>query len=284
LKILVTVGEGVGNMVETTPLISKLASRCRVDVLAKPTVRGTEQILDDRRFVNELFTIDDPPPDVYDFVFQTFSANTHKDPEFGAFDRVIEFTADDTRYAHAYGEAKANNRLIQRVGEDFPGDMVSWVARSGRVPQDASFEHIDVVLHPGAYNASKRWPFFRELDEYIRSRGLSTFLFRENPPDIRDAAEVISRGSVFVGNDSGQSHVAAALGVETVMIFGPTPIEKNVPFNYKVVHVVRVPTHCRPCFYQKATFENCSFACQHKITTEEVLKITLEALGDRRKT
>jgi len=39
---------------------------------------------------------------------------------------------------------------------------------------------------------------------------------------LRTLAGVLARCSVYVGNDSGVSHLAAAVGAPTVAIFGPT--------------------------------------------------------------
>jgi ADP-heptose:LPS heptosyltransferase len=42
------------------------------------------------------------------------------------------------------------------------------------------------------------------------------------PPDLLALAALLARVDVYLGNDSGVSHLAAALGVPTVAIFGPT--------------------------------------------------------------
>ena len=51
---------------------------------------------------------------------------------------------------------------------------------------------------------------------------------------LRETAEVMASAGVVVGNDSGLSHIAAAVGTPTVMLFGPTPHESLGPMSPNV--------------------------------------------------
>jgi len=63
---------------------------------------------------------------------------------------------------------------------------------------------------------------------------------------LADTAALISQSGALVGNDGGLSHVAAALGVPTYVLFGPTDVDKNtVPM--RNLHVVRAGIACQPC-------------------------------------
>jgi len=58
-------------------------------------------------------------------------------------------------------------------------------------------------------------------------------------------AGAIAKCAAFVGNDTGLCHVAAALNVPTTVVFGPTIVRKNLPpFNAKAVSLGLV---CQPC-------------------------------------
>jgi heptosyltransferase-3 len=59
-------------------------------------------------------------------------------------------------------------------------------------------------------------------------------------------AAILSLCRLYVGNDSGISHLAAALGVPTVAIFGPTDPDLWAPRG-RAVRVVSVATACAPC-------------------------------------
>ena len=102
-------------------------------------------------------------------------------------------------------------------------------------------------MHPGSGSAAKRWPVenfvtlietlegqlgvrtiivtgYAETDVLARLRSLihaATPLVAENWPLLPTAA-LIAQATVFVGHDSGLTHLAAALRRPTVAIFGPT--------------------------------------------------------------
>ncbi|MBN9661557.1 MAG: glycosyltransferase family 9 protein [Acidobacteria bacterium] len=90
--------------------------------------------------------------------------------------------------------------------------------------------HGFAVIHPFSGGKSKNWPLSRfqevaqllplpvqwcagpdeSLDEAIRFN------------DLGDLAQWLATASLYIGNDSGISHLAAACGVPVVAIFGPT--------------------------------------------------------------
>ena len=107
--------------------------------------------------------------------------------------------------------------------------------------------HPVVVVHPGSGSAAKRWPLenfaalletletelavrtiivvgYAEEDVAAKLRSLlhtARPLVAEQWPLLPTAA-LIRQATVFVGHDSGLTHLAAALGRPTVAIFGPT--------------------------------------------------------------
>jgi heptosyltransferase-2 len=64
---------------------------------------------------------------------------------------------------------------------------------------------------------------------------------------------------VVVANDSGSPHVAAALGVPTVVLFGSTSPQWTRPLGERVT-VLRHPVHCAPCFRRDCPTELECFA------------------------
>jgi lipopolysaccharide export system permease protein len=59
--------------------------------------------------------------------------------------------------------------------------------------------------------------------------------------DAQQAAACIAQGQLFVGNDSGLMHVAAAAGVPTLGLFGPTPADVYAPWGPQARAVVTGP-------------------------------------------
>ena len=79
---------------------------------------------------------------------------------------------------------------------------------------------------------------------------------------------------VFITNDSGLMHVAAALHVPLVAIFGSTNPVTTGPFSGRAV-IVRKDIDCSPCL---KTVCPSDFRCMKEITTKEVYEATLSLL------
>jgi ADP-heptose:LPS heptosyltransferase len=95
-----------------------------------------------------------------------------------------------------------------------------------------------VVVHPGSGSHAKNWPLERFVDAVRRLVGGGPWLLvlgpaesdLPAPPDalvarampVRRLGAVLARAGLFLGNDSGVSHLAAACGTRTLALFGPT--------------------------------------------------------------
>jgi heptosyltransferase III len=87
-----------------------------------------------------------------------------------------------------------------------------------------------VIIHPFSGSRNKNWPLERfcalagELRCHVEwiagpEEDFPGALHFEN---LRDLAQHIAGARLYVGNDSGITHLAAALGVPTLALFGPT--------------------------------------------------------------
>lgn len=130
-----------------------------------------------------------------------------------------------------------------------------------------------LLIHPGARWKGKCWPpaRFAELAERLSAarkaqvilatgpdaeeraildamRKVMTVPYVVFPPDeglLRFAA-LCARCSLFVGNDSGPMHIAAAAGIPVVGLFGPSLPGMWGPLGARVA-TPRVPLDCSPC-------------------------------------
>lgn len=88
---------------------------------------------------------------------------------------------------------------------------------------------------------------------------------------ISQTAKFISKSVLFAGGDSGLAHLAAAFGVPTVVLFGPSDANKWCKPG-DTVAVVQKKMACSPCFifgYHKYCR---TIACMGQIGVEEVLE------------
>jgi heptosyltransferase-3 len=123
----------------------------------------------------------------------------------------------------------ANSRLhavdfyLQQVG-----------AQPGAIPRIpvARWDGGYMVIHPFSGSGSKNWPLvrYRELAERLGERVVVKWCSGPEEPlkeatrfdDLYELAQWLGGARLYVGNDSGITHLAAAVGAPVVALFGPT--------------------------------------------------------------
>lgn len=83
---------------------------------------------------------------------------------------------------------------------------------------------------------------------------------------IGDLPAFFSRCQLFVGNDSGAMHVAAAVGIPVVAVFGSTDPKGTAPMTPRRT-LVRHPVPCSPCFLRECPIDH---RCMFRVETAEV--------------
>jgi predicted lipopolysaccharide heptosyltransferase III len=125
-----------------------------------------------------------------------------------------------------------------------------------------------VVIHPAALMETKRWEArkFAELARSLQNLGLSIVLtcgpgeessvaeVSKDVPSpqillglgIPELAELIRGAKLYVGNDSGPMHLAAAVGTPIIALWGSSDSRRWRPWSAEHV-VVQNPFECNPC-------------------------------------
>jgi heptosyltransferase II len=83
---------------------------------------------------------------------------------------------------------------------------------------------------------------------------------------IADLPALLSLCQLFVGNDSGAMHVAAAVGLPVVAIFGPTDPNGTAPITPRCT-VVQEKPYCSPCFLRRCPIDH---RCMTRVMPEAV--------------
>jgi heptosyltransferase II len=85
---------------------------------------------------------------------------------------------------------------------------------------------------------------------------------------------VAARAAVFVSNDSGAMHVAAAVGRPVVAIFGPTDERVTRPIGAH--DVITQPVFCRPCQLRDCPIDH---RCMKRITVDTIVSAVTRRLA-----
>ena len=106
------------------------------------------------------------------------------------------------------------------------------------------------------------------LGEAIAQRMGSNPLVLSGRTSLGELKAIIQRCQLFVTNDTGPMHMANALGVPVVAVFGPTDPATTAPYN--ALHtIVRNPVGCSPCFLRECPIDH---RCMTSISTDQVLQ------------
>lgn len=167
---------------------------------------------------------------------------------------------------------------------------------SDRVLKEMGLDPDDCLIgiNPGAFfGPAKRWHSDRYgalADLLAREKGAKVLLFgsegekpiaeeiethmKERPfilagrTDLPALMGTISRCRLFITNDSGPMHLAAALGVRQVAIFGSTDEIATGPFSDNAA-VIHKHVDCSPCLLRECPKD---FRCFDRITVDEVFE------------
>lgn len=106
--------------------------------------------------------------------------------------------------------------------------------------------------------------------------GVTNFVDKTNLTELKN---LLGNVDLYIGNDSGPTHIAAAVGTNTVTIFGSTDIKHCPKYgSYQGVHKCISPSKkisCHPCY--KAVCPT-NMECMDDIKVEEVYRLSKEVL------
>jgi ADP-heptose:LPS heptosyltransferase len=269
MVVLVHLASGVGNIVLATPMLLVLVRRgFGLDLLIDGDYPGTAGLFQDWSALRNLYdgAAGEAPAPSYDFRIPAV-------PPFYW-----------SRYAKRYRDVR--NAVARPPDSLFYQDeqayYLEFARRLGCAVSPPPFCFLPsspdrvngvtsgtLALAPGCKTgvmAAKRWPHFAELAERFDDVvvvGVEDDLrhFDGTPMrfpahvrslvgalSLRETAAVLAAAGVVVANDCGLGHVAAAVGVPTILLFGPTPdaVLGGFPPN---VTVLRAGLPCEPCWH-----------------------------------
>lgn len=159
---------------------------------------------------------------------------------------------------------------------------------------------IVIGINPGAaFGTAKCWPpeRFRELSEkLINHENYKVIFFGDNngeflikqicmnlpnsvinlcgKTNLRELIALINQCHLFLSNDSGPMHIAAALKIPLIALFGSTNNVKTGPYRHG--EVIHKHVECSPCYKRVCPID---FRCMKRIEVEEVYQLIQKKLS-----
>ena len=202
--------------------------------------------------------------------------------------------------------------LIRPLGADGPSGSPRLFLSDGerdamrRRLAQAGIGETDLVvgLNPGStYGTAKRWlpeRFAETADRLVREhggKGLRVVIvgargeealgraiaermqakpvLLSGQTSIRELMAVINRCGLFITNDTGPMHIAAAFGIPVVAVFGPTDSRTTSPFGNGHT-IVRHPVECSPCLLRECPIDH---RCMTRVSVDDVFDAAVKQLS-----
>ena len=159
------------------------------------------------------------------------------------------------------------------------------------------FEQPTLGINPGAtYGSAKRWypeefakvaihfadrydivifggpnemDIAQEVEEKLKKNKITNVTNLAGKTTIQELIQNIAGLSLFVTNDSGPMHVAAAYQIPTVALFGPTRYKETSPWHNPNSTVLSHNLVCAPCMKRECPIK--THECMRGIKAEEVI-------------
>lgn len=166
--------------------------------------------------------------------------------------------------------------------------------------------HIDdhqhtIALCPGAeFGPTKKWPthYYAKVARTLLQQGSQVILFGNNSDiavtreiteyckshqllynlagktSLTEAVYLLSRCQKALSNDSGLMHIASALGIPTLVIYGSTSDQFTPPLNPEAKSIYVSNLSCRPCFKRHCPLKHMN--CMNQLKPDQVIASLLQ--------
>lgn len=144
------------------------------------------------------------------------------------------------------------------------GSAKRWYPeRFAKVASHFSQTH-DIIIFGGENEVAMA----QEIEQNLLSLGVKNFTNLAGRTTVEELCASIGGCSLFLTNDSGPMHVAAAYQVPTLSIFGPTRYKETSQWGNEKSILVRHEMECSPCMQRECPLKH--HECMKSITAQEV--------------
>jgi heptosyltransferase-2 len=212
---------------------------------------------------------------------------------------MMFFINAQRKYSYRRLESKEIHQVIRY------NDFVNHVLNLKHEPQDLSlyfdafvYDKPTLGINPGAtYGSAKRWypiefanvaiemskthdiiifggPLEKDIAQDIENelvkQGVQNYTNLAGQTTVPELIEKIAGLDIFITNDSGPMHIAAAFKVNTYAIFGPTKFTETNAWRNPNEHIITKHLECAPCMKRVCPLQH--HDCMRTISAKDVLK------------
>lgn len=172
-----------------------------------------------------------------------------------------------------------------------PKDLVLYIAKK-------VYEKPTLGINPGAtYGSAKRWypEYFAQVAHHFSTRfdivifggpsevdmgdaialklqelGVTNYVNMAGKTSVQELISRVAGCELFITNDSGPMHIAAAYKVPLVAVFGPTRDTETAPWAHKKAAIAKLGLACAPCMKRVCPLKH--HECMKNLTPQMVIE------------
>jgi heptosyltransferase-2 len=186
---------------------------------------------------------------------------------------VNDFSEAEIPPLKLYIEPKAFNKPMLGINAGATyGSAKRWYPERFAAVAAAFSDRYDILIFGGPNEVEMA----QEIEENLQKLNVHNSTNLAGKTTIEELCANIGGCSLFITNDSGPMHIAAAYSVPTVAIFGPTRYKETSQWMNKKSKIVRHEMECSPCMKRECPLKH--HECMTSITASEVIE-AVKALG-----
>jgi heptosyltransferase II len=301
MKILIELPTWLGDAVMATPAIENLAnffndseitligSIVSIEAL-KNHPKVTKTYVLDKNYFNLYKTIKGFGK--FDVFFSFRSSFRSKFTKF-CISSKRKYQFDKNKFTKGHQVEKYNNFINIAINiNSFPSELILHFQKKIKKSKNKL-----LGINPGAsYGSAKRWypekfadvaislsiyydilifggpgekKIASDIEKYLIEKGVSNYQNLSCQTSITELISQISKLDLFITSDSGPMHLAAALQVPTVAIFGPTNDTETSQWMNEKSTIVKKHLECQPCMMRTCPLKHHN--CMRQIQALDVI-------------
>lgn len=209
----------------------------------------------------------------------------------------IKYQFNFNKYINKHQVEKYNDFINYSLDINlFPGELKLYLSPNNK---NKNKKNKLLGINPGAsYGSAKRWHprkfsevavelsdefdiiifggkdernFALDIEKNLTNKAISNYQNLAGKTELHELISLISELDLFITGDSGPMHIAAALKIPTISIFGPTNDKETSQWMNKKSVIIKKNLNCQPCMKRTCPLKHQN--CMKKIKTSEVVNV-----------